>query len=408
MPARSTRTPAAATRLTGAAAMWVVAAQLAIIFVLSNLPTPLYVIYREAFGFSEVTLTLTYAAYVLGSISVMFFFGRLSDEIGRRPVALLALALAALGAILFLGAQSTPWLIAARICSGLGIALASGAGTAWILELHPTRDQARATRLAIGANLLGLGIGPLLSGLLAQFAPGPLRLSYAVFLVALLPAAIATALCEETIGKPKPLGEISLAPRLGIPRQIRRDFVSPAAGAFATFAVLGFYSALTPSLLEQALHERSHAVAGAVVAGLFFAGTAINASTPRLRPRTGMIIGLWLLVPGVGLLVAAQLLRSMILLLAGTLIAGISTGLGYRCELQVVNEMAPGEQRAELISAYLIVCYAAISLPVVGIGIMSTLAAPAAADATFGALVVLLAVAALVFELVFSRKRGVT
>jgi hypothetical protein len=33
------------------AAMWSVAAALAVIYVLSTLPTPLYVIYRQVFGF---------------------------------------------------------------------------------------------------------------------------------------------------------------------------------------------------------------------------------------------------------------------------------------------------------------------------------------------------------------------
>jgi hypothetical protein len=68
--------PRGAFRVNGAAAAWLVAAALAAIYVLSTLPTPLYVVYREAFHFGRITLTLVYAAYVAGSLGAMLVFGR--------------------------------------------------------------------------------------------------------------------------------------------------------------------------------------------------------------------------------------------------------------------------------------------------------------------------------------------
>jgi MFS family permease len=82
-------------------------------------------------------LTVIYAIYIVGAVLTMFFFGRLSDQIGRRPVVLVSLGIAALGMLLFLAAQNTWWLFPARIFSGLGIALVSGAATAWIIEAEP-------------------------------------------------------------------------------------------------------------------------------------------------------------------------------------------------------------------------------------------------------------------------------
>src|SRR5206468_12735634 len=55
------------------------------------------------------------------------FPGRLSDQIGRRPVVLISLGIAAAGAVIFICAQNIWWLFPARIFSGLGIALVSGA-----------------------------------------------------------------------------------------------------------------------------------------------------------------------------------------------------------------------------------------------------------------------------------------
>jgi len=392
--------------LRGAAAMWAVAAELGAIYVLSNLPTPLYVIYRQAFGFSQLTLTVIYAVYVVGTIATMFFLGRLSDQIGRRPVVLASLVLAGLSGIAFLLAASTPWLIVARILSGFAIALASGASTAWILELHPRQDKAGATQIALAANSLGLAVGPLIAGFLADVAPAPLRLPYVAFLPLVLAAAALIWASQETIEEPTPLKDTSLRPRLGVPREIRSSFVTPATAAFATFAVLGFYSALIPSLLGQALHISSHAVAGGIVAGLFLVSTAAIVAAPRVEPRTGMIAGLLLLVPAIALLVIAEACHSMTLLLAGTAVGGLASGLGYRFGLQRVNELAPEEQRSEVISSYLIVCYAAISLPVVGVGVLSGATNPMVADAVFGGLIAALAIAALVFELRPSRRKA--
>ena len=90
-------------------------------YVGSMLPTPLYPAYARAFGFSEITVTLIYAAYVIGNVTALLIFGKVSDQAGRRRISLPALAMAALSALCFLLASSTAWLFAARILSGLAV-----------------------------------------------------------------------------------------------------------------------------------------------------------------------------------------------------------------------------------------------------------------------------------------------
>ena len=70
-------------------------------FVGAILPTPLYPLYQQAFGFSGVTLTLIYAVYVLGNLVALLFFGRLSDQIGRRIASLPAIGFGIAGAVGF-------------------------------------------------------------------------------------------------------------------------------------------------------------------------------------------------------------------------------------------------------------------------------------------------------------------
>src|SRR5262249_47733892 len=82
-----------------------IATELAVMFVGATLPTPLYTLYRHVFGFGGVMLTLIYAVYVLGNLTALLIFGRLSDQIGRRAVTLPAIGVAFLSTLAFVFAQ---------------------------------------------------------------------------------------------------------------------------------------------------------------------------------------------------------------------------------------------------------------------------------------------------------------
>jgi predicted MFS family arabinose efflux permease len=321
----------------------------------STLLTPLYLPYRRAFGFSEITLTLIYAVYVVGNIGALFFFGRLSDQIGRRRTSLPAIVLAGIATLIFLFAHATAWLFVARVLSGLAIGIASGTATAWIAELAPGGDKEWASALAATANLFGSGVGPLLAGLLAEFAPAPLQTTWLVYLAALALVAWPVASLSETVQRPVGrVRDLSFRVRLGVPRGIRTAFVAPAVAAFATFALIGYYAALAPSLLSVELGLTSPAIGGAIVAELFLVAAATVVATRRARSRTALLWGIALLVPSIGVLLLAQSFASLALLVIGTTIGGFASALGYRGTLQVVNGIAPPDQRAEVISSYMI------------------------------------------------------
>jgi MFS family permease len=381
--------------LTGFPALAIVAAELAIMFFGATLPTPLYPLYRLAFGFGGITLTLIYAVYVLGNLMALLFFGRLSDQIGRRPATLPAIGVALVSTLSFLLADGTVWLFAARIVSGFATGLAAAAATTWLAELHPQGDKAVAASIASAANFAGLAAAPLLAGALAQFAPRPLRLPYVIYLLMLIGIGLAIFGPPETVkSRTRRLADLSLQPRLGVPKEIRLAFLSPAVTAFATFALIGFYAALIPSLLNENLQQRSPLVAGAVVFALFVIATATAATTSKLQSRFAMLSGLALLPPSLMLLVAAELLRSMPLLLLATMLGGIAAALGYRGSLEVVNRIAPSDKRSEVVSSYLIAVYLGNSLPIIGIGLLSDMVSSLAAHIAFAVGIGLLAAVA--------------
>src|SRR4051794_13071993 len=68
-----------------------VAAVIGLALFASGTPSPLYGTYRELWGFSPLVLTLVYATYAFGVLATLILAGRVSDEVGRRPVLLVAL-----------------------------------------------------------------------------------------------------------------------------------------------------------------------------------------------------------------------------------------------------------------------------------------------------------------------------
>jgi len=374
-------------------ALAIVATELGAMFVGAILPTPLYPLYRQAFGFSGVTLTLIYAVYVVGNLVALLLFGRLADQIGRRAASLPAIGVGIASTGAFALAASTVWLFAARALSGFSTGLAAGAATAWIAELHPGGAGSRgaAARIAAAANFFGCSAGPLIGGVLAQFAFWPLRLPFILYLVLLGGVCIAICFAPETLADPKRISEVSLRPRLGVPRQIWLQFVAPAATSFATFALIAFYAALIPNLLAESLHQPAPLVAGAVVCELFGIAAVTILSTGRIESRAAMLGALAVLLPSVWLLVGAEVARSMPLLIFAAAVGGVAGGLGYRGSLEVVNRIAPADRRSEVVSSYLVVCFAGNSLPVIGIGFLSSVTGALTAHVTFATVITVLA-----------------
>jgi MFS family permease len=89
----------------------------------------------------------------------------------------------------------------------------------------------------------------------------------------------------------------------------------------------------------------------------------------------------------------------MTMMILATAACGIAAGCGYRGSLQVVNQIAPEKQRAEVVSTYYLCGFAGNALPVIGIGVIATLASMIAASITFAIMIVVFALVALYFGL---------
>ncbi len=336
----------------------------------TTLPTPLYPLYQEKFGFSELTVTVVYAVYAFGVIGVLLLAGNASDTIGRRPTLRWGLAFAAASAVCFLCADALGWLYAGRLLSGLSAGLFTGAATAYVMELAPPGGTARATLVATAANMGGLGCGPLLAGLLAEYAPDPLLLPFAVHLALVAVAALVLQWLPETVAERRPLSAVR--PRKpALPARVRAVFVPAAVASFAGFALFGVFTSVSPAFLARYLHVDNHAVSGIVVALAFFASTGGQVAAGRVGPSRSLPLGCAVLFAGLVLLAVALATDLLVFIVLAALVGGTGQGLAFRAALSAVAAASPPDQRAAVISSLFVVAYIGISIPVIGVGLLA-------------------------------------
>ncbi len=335
----------------------------------TTLPTPLYPIYEERFAIAPVWIPVIFAVYALAVVAGLLFFGRLSDEIGRRPVLVAGLALSAASAVVFLLSNSMAELFAGRILSGLSAGIFTGTATAALVELAPGDRRTAAAKIAVAVNTGGLGLGTLLSGALATFALWPLRLPFAADLVLVLCAFVAMLGVPETVERPTHRLRMHV-PRLHVPREIRQTFWSAAVAGMCAFAVSGLFSAIVPSLLVRVLHRPQPALTGTVVFVLFAATALGQLSVGRIPKQRALLVACGALIVGTGVLAIAVALKSLGATFAAAAIEGAAQGLAMGAGLAAINEETR-ERRGEVGSTYFVMLYAALAFPVIGVGVLA-------------------------------------
>jgi MFS family permease len=349
-------------------ALWLPAYAFAVVMLGTTLPTPLYPRYEREFGFSPLLITVIYGVYAAGVIAALLLLGGVSDQAGRRPALFASIVLSAASAVAFLLAGGVWALLAGRILSGFSAGLCTGSATAALVDLAPDR-RSQASALATAVNLGGLGCGTLLAGLLATVGPAPLRLPFWVDLGLLIVAFAAVLRMVEPVRR---AGQLQFAvQRLHVPAQVQPTFIRAAAAGFAAFALFGLFSAVAPTFLASVLHQTSPALAGGVVFVLFAFSAAGQLAVPRIPGPAALPAGCAGIIAGALLTGAALAASSLGLLIAGAIVAGTGQGIAVGAGLAALNTKTPAEHRGEVDSSYFVAAYAGVSIPIIGVGLLS-------------------------------------
>jgi MFS family permease len=363
-------------------------------------PSPLYGIYSRLWDFSPAVLTLIYGTYAFGVLASLILAGRISDQVGRRPVLLVALGTLLVTTVLYMVADSVAWLFVARGLQGLATGLALAAASAALLDLHPRKDPAGVglTNGVVSAG--GIGLGMLVSAAAVQLLPAPRVIPYVV-LFALFAIAFTGALLM-----PEPVQERSrlrLTPQKpGVPAVVRRPFLLAALGVLSSWSIGGLFFSLGPQLSAVVFETQNHVVTGLSVVVLAGSGAVAQVVFGRSAPWLGTAAGSVALATGLLLIVLAAVENSAALLLAGSVIGGAGFGVAFLGSLRALSVAIPHEHRAQVMSAFYVVAYASLSLPAVLAGIVVT---PLGLESTFEIFGSVVAGIALILAIEATRTR---
>ena len=340
-----------------------VAAVIGLALYASATPSALYGLYGQRWHVSTPELTLVYATYAVGVLASLLLIGGLSDQVGRRPVLLgsLFVLLAAMG--LFMVARSVAWLFAARALQGLATGAALGAAGAALLDLDQRGDTEHASLANGAASACGSGAGALIAGAMVEFLPDPRVLPF--LLVAAFTALLIVAIgfLPESVAAPGPPRLRPQRPRVPVPT--RSAFVLAALGVLASWSVGGLYLALGPQVTSQLVHSQGQLVGGLAVCLLSVPAALAQLIGRSLSNRTLIGLGASLLALGMALTVASLSASSAVCFLLSAGIAGVGFGLAFMGALRHLSVAIPDGHRGEVMSAFYVVAYVAISVPAV-------------------------------------------
>ena len=390
-------------RLSSATAFAATSAIFVLFAAAASAPTPLYVVYQKAWGFSPTTLTVIFAVYVFGLIGSLLTVGALSDHIGRRPVLGAAIALEAFAFVAFLFADNVVGLLVARVAQGIATGIAFSTLGATLVDLNPPHAPGRAGLVNGIAPISGLALGSLGCGALVQFAPAPTHLVFALLLVGTGLAAVAVVLLPETsAGRPGVLA--SLIPVVGIPSRLRPDVYALVPIIVASWALGGLFLSLGPSVAAGLFGLTNHLVGGLVVTLLCGTG-AMSAFALRHWPTRRVLgISATTLSAGIALSLVGVESQAVVLAVGGTVVAGVGFGASALGSFGTLARIAGPGERSELLAAALVIAYLAFSLPALAAGLAATSFGLHPTTVVYGLGVVVLGLIALAAQAVRVRR----
>ncbi|MFD9124677.1 MFS transporter [Kitasatospora sp. NPDC059571] len=375
------------------AGFWILAAALFALMAAAGAPSPLYVLYQQQWHFSAPMLTLVFAVYALALLAALLTVGALSGYVGRRPVLVAALGGEIAAMAVFLSAHGVGALLVARILQGLATGAATGAVSAALVDLQPAPGSRLGAVINSVAPTAGLAAGALGAGALAEYAPSPTVLVFALLLVVFVALVAAIALVPETVTR-RPGALASLRPRMSVPAEARSAFRAATPAMIATWATGGLFLSLGGSLAAGVLHIGNHLVGGLTVTVLTGAGALASLPGGRRPARAVMAVGAFTLATGAALTMVALTTRSTGLFFLAAVIAGAGFGSTFSAAFRSLAPLAGPDRRAELFASVYTVSYLAFSLPAVAAGLLVPhLGLRTVADG-YGVGVVLLALAA--------------
>ena len=336
----------------------------------ANQFVPLLAVYRRTLGLSDAQATAIFGVYALGLIPGLLLAGPASDRYGRRPLMIGFAGLSLLAtAVLITGRWGTPGLYAGRLLTGVVSGAVFSIGTAWVKELSDDAPPGAGARRGALALTAGFAVGPLIAGLLAQWAPEPELLPYLLHLLLATAALVLLPRAPETV----PVGVTRRpAPRRGLvlsARSRRFSRVVVPLGPWVFGSVTLVFTTL-PAHAAGPVWGLTVAFPGALAALALGAGIAVQPLGRRLQDTSvargtadAAASGLALVTGGCLAAAAATAHPGVAAATGAAVLLGAGYGLCILSGLREVERLAPAGELGSLVAIFYSLAYAGLAIP---------------------------------------------
>jgi len=335
--------------------------------------SPLYALYKEAWQLQTSDISLIYVVYMGGALFGLLFLGRLPDRVGFRPMMLGGLTLFLIGTAVSLIAWDMAALNVGRFIVGVASSMLTTSSTVGLTKLSRRGNMQHIAMVTGFLMAFGFGLGPLVGGIIGQWAPAPLVNTYVPSL--LLGALGLTALYRLKLpdnARPQAGPRLCLhdvLPKLTWPEPgTSGAFALTCCLPFLAFGVFGLYASMAPLFLDKLLPWHGPVVSGTTIALILFSSAIAQVMAARVPTRWCGATGLISLAASNAILMVNLWAGSAMLFALGVLLTALGHGMAMLAGMSMVNRLATSGNRSGLLATYLVVGYIGSMVPMMGIG----------------------------------------
>lgn len=335
--------------------------------------SPLYALYKDAWQLQASDVSFIYVIYMGGALCSLLFLGRLPDRAGFKPVMQAGLVLTLVGTLISLLAWDMASLVVGRFIVGVASSLITTSATQGLAVLARPGMVHRVAMMTGFLLAFGFGLGPLVGGIMGQWAPYPLVTTYIpTMILGVLGLWVLTRLPVPDSAKPKNAGALTLTdalPKLTWPqRSVSSAFVLTCALPFLAFGVFGLYASMSPLFLDKLVPWHGPVVSGTAIAVILFASAIVQVMAGRMPTHWCGFAGVLCLALSNALLMLNLWVSSAPLFFFGVAFTAVGHGMSMLAGMAMLNRIATPHNRSGLLSTYLVIGYIGSMLPMMAIG----------------------------------------
>ncbi|HEX9495764.1 MAG TPA: MFS transporter [Candidatus Limnocylindria bacterium] len=318
----------------------------------TNIITPLLPDIRADFAVSIATAGLIVGSYGLARLVTDLPAGIVIDAVGHRRVTVAGLIVLLLASLLGLNATSVAMLVAARIGSGIAVALITTVALSGLGTIATNANRGKVMSLFHVANNTGIAFYPLVGGVIgAGFG------WRATFVVTIALAVVAGAILLPVLFKIHPRGRAAARTAKAEPRVLhgRQRTIALAAINYGVVANMinrhGFRNTVLPLYAAAALGLGGVSIATAIA---LMSITGLMVATPggilgdRIGRRRIITAGLAALAGGD---LVFMLTHDLVTFLATAALIGFGDFFSSS-QTALLSEVVPSEQRTKVLAGY--------------------------------------------------------